>query len=108
MPNFFDLPKPLPTQEQFDDLIPDQGIKIERIISTGQKTPLGEWYDQDRDEWVIVMQGSAKLEYESGDIKVLEQGDHQLIPAHKKHRVAYTSTDPPCIWLAVHGPLISQ
>ncbi|MGA1197849.1 MAG: cupin, partial [Candidatus Latescibacterota bacterium] len=66
MKNLFDLPNPLPNQEQFDDLIPDQGVKIERIISTGQTTPNGEWYDQDRDEWVILLQGQATLEYESG------------------------------------------
>ena len=108
MSNIFDVPIPLPTQEQFDDLIPDQGVKIERIVSTGQTTPKGEWYDQDRDEWVIVVQGDAKLEYENGQIETLQQGAHRLIPAHKKHRVAHTSTDPPCIWLAVHGQLTSK
>jgi cupin 2 domain-containing protein len=107
MKNLFDLPNPLPNQEQFDDLIPDQGVKIERIISTGQTTPNGEWYDQDRDEWVILLQGQATLEYESGPPQSLQSGDHILIPAHKKHRVTHTSTDPPCIWLAVHGSLTS-
>jgi cupin 2 domain-containing protein len=106
MPNLFNLPDPLPTQEQFDTLIPDHGVKIERILSTGQITPEGEWYDQDRDEWVILLQGNAKLEYEDGQTLSLKSGDHILIPAHKKHRVVYTSTDPPCIWLAVHGALM--
>jgi cupin 2 domain-containing protein len=107
MKNLFDLPHPLPQQEQFDNLIPDMGVKIERIISTGQTTPQGEWYDQDRDEWVILLQGQATLAYQSGQTLSLQTGDHILIPAHQKHRVTHTSTDPPCIWLAVHGPLTS-
>ena len=108
MKNLFDLPNPRPNHEQFDDLIPDHGVKIERIISTGQTTPKGEWYDQDHDEWVILIQGQATLEYEKGHTVSLQSGDHILIPAHQKHRVAHTSTDPPCIWLAVHGALTSK
>lgn len=105
MHNLFDLPNPLPSQEQFDALIPNQGVKIERIISVGHTTPVGEWYDQDQDEWVALLQGQATLEYEKGPPHTLQAGDHIFIPAHKKHRVTYTSTDPPCIWLAVHGTL---
>jgi len=103
--NFFTLPDPLPPDEQFEDLIPDRGVKIERIISTGQVTPQGQWYDQDRDEWIILIQGKAIIEYEDGKILQLCPGDHLLIPTHQKHRVAYTDTDPPCIWLAIHGAL---
>lgn len=103
--NLFSLPDPLPSEEQFDDLIPDLGVKIERIISTGQTTPQGQWYNQDRDEWVVLLQGQATITYENGNTASLTSGDHLFIPAHQKHRVAYTSTDPPCIWLAVHGKL---
>lgn len=106
MHNIFDLPNPLPTNEQFDDLIADHGVKIERIISTGQTTPEGEWYDQDRDEWVLLLQGTAELTYETGHRVSLKSGDTLLIPAHQKHRVTYTSTNPPCIWLTVHGNLL--
>jgi len=106
MHNLFDLPNPLPTNEQFDDLIADHGVKIERIISTGQTTPEGEWYDQDRDEWVVLLQRTAEVTYEAGHRVALESGDALLIPAHQKHRVTYTSTNPPCIWLAVHGSLL--
>ena len=103
MTNIFDLPSSLTNQELFESLVSADNILIERIISTGQTTPPGEWYDQDRDEWVILLQGSASLAYADGtDIK-LTTGDYLFIPAHQKHRVEYTSSEPPCIWLAVHG-----
>jgi cupin 2 domain-containing protein len=83
-------------------LIKTPNILIEKIISTGQKTPEGQWYDQDRDEWVILLQGQATLAYEDGTIIELLPGDYLHIKAHQKHRVEATSIDPPCIWLAVH------
>lgn len=104
-PNLYDLPTPLPAGELFADLIPDTGVKIERIVSGGQSTPEGEWYDQERDEWVALIQGNAVLVYEDGSELALGAGDHVLIPAHTRHRVASTSSEPPCIWLAVHGRL---
>ena len=103
--NLYDLPHPLPPEELFSDLIPDAGVKVERIVSSGQSTPEGEWYDQDRDEWVALVQGEAVLQYANGSHLVLNAGDHVLIPAHTRHRVASTSAEPPCIWLAVHGML---
>ena len=103
MTNIFDLPSSLPNQELFESLVSADNILIERIISTGQATPPGEWYDQDRDEWVILLQGFASLAYADGTNIKLVTGDYLFIPAHQKHRVEYTSSDPPCIWLAVHG-----
>ena len=103
--NLYDLPDPMPSEELFTDLIPDAGVKIERIVSSGQSTAEGEWYDQHRDEWVALIQGSAVLHYDDGTEVTLNAGDHVLIPAHRKHRVARTSESPPCIWLAVHGML---
>ena len=103
--NLYDLPDPLPDAETFTDLLPDRGVKIERIVSSGQTTPAGEWYDQDRDEWVVLIQGAAVLEYEDGETLRLGAGDHVLIPAHRRHRVNYTSRTPPCIWIAVFGRL---
>jgi cupin 2 domain-containing protein len=103
MPNFFELPENLPSQELFQPIV-DGGVLIERIISTGQTTPVGEWYDQPRDEWVMLLQGEARLGYEDGSTIALHPGDYVLIPAHQKHRVEFTSTEPPCIWLAVHYP----
>ena len=103
--NLFDLPDPLPESEVFTDLIPERGVKIERIVSRGQNSPEGQWYDQDRDEWVVLIQGEAVLEYEGGEKLRLDAGDHVLIPAHCRHRVDFTSRTPPCIWVAVFGKL---
>lgn len=80
-------------------------VLIERIVSHGHQTPDGEWYDQEKDEWVVLLQGNARLAYADGTEEELKAGDFLLLPAHKKHRVNFTSTTPPCIWLAVHGRL---
>jgi cupin 2 domain-containing protein len=104
--NLFDLPDTLPDKEWFESLIPDCGVLIERIISTGQVTPPGEWYDQERDEWVVLLQGEATLSWEYGRVLDLVAGDAILIPARERHRVEKTSVHPPCIWLAVHGRLM--
>ena len=102
MPNLFTLPEPLPSEETFETLINSSGVHIERIISTGQTTPADQWYDQSEDEWVVLLQGDAVLSYEDGSSLPLTVGDYVLIPAHTRHRVAYTSQSPPCIWLAIH------
>ena len=104
-PNLFGLPNPLPEDEEFTELFHSKDLRIERIVSTGQTTPEGQWYDQDEDEWVALIQGEAVLEYENGERLNLSAGDHVLLPAHCRHRVAYTSPQPPCIWLAVFGKL---
>ena len=105
MANLFNLPLNLPDGELFEPLIINNSILIERIISTGQTTPAGDWYNQDKDEWVILLQGRATLSYFDGSTLTLQAGDYVLIPAHQKHRVEYTSTEPACIWLAIHGNL---
>jgi len=100
--NLFDLPQPLPQSELFETLCTFGGAKLERIISQGQITPPGEWYDQAQDEWVLLVQGQAHLRFENGKIQELQTGDWLLIPAHHRHRVEYTSSQPVCIWLALH------
>lgn len=91
------------SQEAFDDLLDVPGLRIERIVSHGQKSPSGFWYEQDKDEWVIVLQGSASLQIEGHDAAVvLAPGDHYWLPAGLRHRVDSTSPDGPTIWLAVH------
>ncbi len=100
--NIFNLPQNLPDDEYFEPLLSNPHVLIERIISTGQTTPPDQWYDQKRDEWVLLLQGEAKLGYEDGSMKTLTAGDWIFIPARQKHRVEYTSPQPPCIWLAVH------
>lgn len=77
------------------------GVRIERIISRGQVSPQNFWYDQLEDEWVAVLQGSGVLEWTDGTQTTMAAGDWLMIPAREKHRVAQTSLNPPCIWLAV-------
>lgn len=90
--------------ERFDTLLSRQGIRIERIVSHGQSSPAGFWYDQPQDEWVVVLHGSAELEIQGENgIRRLGPGDYLLIPAHCRHRVA--RTEQPTIWLAVHVEL---
>jgi cupin 2 domain-containing protein len=78
-------------------------FKLERIISQGQKTPPGEWYDQDTNEWVILLSGSAGLLFEGEtDVCVMHPGDYIHIPAHQRHRVEWTDLKKKTIWLALH------
>ena len=106
--NLYDIPALLPVDELVETLAGGPGVTIERIVSSGQASPPGFWYDQEKDEWVALLQGSAVLEYAGGRSLTLRAGDGLLIPAHEKHRVAWTSADPPCIWLAVHGALTGK
>ncbi len=76
---------------------------VERIVSTGQSTPPGEWLVQERDEWVAVLRGTAELSFADGTRTPLSTGDHVLVAAGMRHRVESTSVEPPCIWLAVHA-----
>lgn len=101
--NIFSLPEELPDKELTDLLCQNKSFRIERIVSSGQTSPEGFWYDQDEDEWVVVLQGSAKLRFYNGRAVSLNKGDHFYIPAHLKHRVEYTSKTPKCIWLCVFG-----
>jgi cupin 2 domain-containing protein len=105
MHNIYELPLELPKLEIFEAIASSQDVMIERIISTGQTTPAGQWYDQEHDEWVILLQGEAEIAYDDDTRVKLKVGDYLMIPKHQKHRVEYTSSQPPCIWLAVHGKL---
>ncbi|MDJ0950605.1 MAG: cupin domain-containing protein [Alphaproteobacteria bacterium] len=89
--------------ELFETLMERPGFKLERIVSTGQASPPGFWYDQDRAEWVLVLQGRAGLRIAGEPApRDLRPGDHVLIPAHVRHRVEYTDPDRPTVWLAFH------
>ena len=100
---FFELPEVLPEEfELFDSIISNENITIERIISTGQRTPDGQWLQQDKDEWVLLLQGESELSFENGRKKSLMSGDYVLIPKNQRHRVERTSKEPLCIWLAVY------
>ena len=90
-------------EEHFDRLCETPTVRLERVVSTGQTTPPGEWYDQPGDEWVGVLQGTATLQIEGEtDPRELAPGDWLLLPAHCRHRVERTDSDPPTVWLALH------
>jgi cupin 2 domain-containing protein len=89
--------------EQIDALVANENLRIERIVSTGQASPPGFWYDQEWCEWVLVVTGSAGLLLEGeAEPRILRPGEYLLIPAHRRHRVAWTDVEPPTVWLAVH------
>ncbi|MBE0662281.1 MAG: cupin domain-containing protein [Bacteroidales bacterium] len=102
--NIFNLEKYVndSEKEMFEILLSGNNFKVERIVSTGHITPEGKWYDQQLDEWVLLIQGQARLEFDNNEIIELIPGDYLMIPAHTRHRVAFTSTEPKCIWLAIH------
>ncbi len=90
-------------EEIVTELLVRPGLRIERIVSTGQVSPADFWYDQPWDEWVAVLAGAARLRFEGEpEDRRLVPGDHVFIPAHVRHRLEWTSADPPTIWLAVH------
>ncbi len=79
------------------------GAQIERIISTGQASPPGFWYDQDNTEWVFLIAGSACLLFEGeASSRVLRPGDYLEIPAHRRHRIEWTAADEATVWLVAH------
>lgn len=101
--NIFDIPKNLPKNfELFQSIISNDNLSIERIISTGQKTPDNQWLEQDKNEWVILLQGEAEMQFEDGISRILIAGDYLNIPKSTKHKVLRTTSEPACIWLAVH------
>ncbi len=97
-----DVPENLPA-EQILSLAEFSGGKIERIVSTGQASPPGFWYDQDAAEWVFLVAGSAGLLIDGESAaRVLGPGDFVEIPSHVRHRVEWTDAEKPTIWLAIH------
>lgn len=97
---FASLPDSL-LEEEFTPLLSTKSIRVERILSNGQITPENEWYDQEENEWVCLIQGKAKLFIENKGEVTLNTGDHILLPAHEKHRVTWTAPDQITIWLAI-------
>src|SRR5262245_5668785 len=98
---FRDLP-PRADEEVFTELLTREGVRIERIVSTGQSTPADKPYDQEHDEWVLLLAGSAGLWIEGEGERDLRPGDHVLIAAHRRHRVTRTAKGGPSSWLAIH------
>ena len=99
---FAQLPKDTGT-EVFEALLERPGFRLERIVSTGQATPPGEWLQQEEDEWVLLLSGGAAIRFEGeSDDREMKPGDYLLIPSRCRHRVAWTAADDVTIWLALH------
>ena len=103
MRNIFDLSTlDFSGDEEITEILSQgKGLRIERIVSCGQVSEDDFWYDQPEHEFVMVLQGEAKIMFENRGEQFLHQGDYLVIPPHQKHRVVYTSVNPKCIWLAV-------
>ena len=96
--------QPLPdsAEETFQTLLSMPGLHIERIVSYGHCSQEGFWYDQEDNEWVLLLSGAARLEIEGQGIVEMTPGVYINIPAHLRHRVDWTDPSQATIWLAVH------
>lgn len=89
--------------EEFIEVLAEKStVRIERIVSRGHATPDGEWFDQESSEFVVLLKGAARLEYDDGGVQNLEPGDWLVIPPHRRHRVDWTLENTETVWLAVH------
>ncbi len=101
--NLFAVPSRKLADEDVMVLAQSPGARIERIVSTGQASPPGFWYDQDDAEWVFLIAGSGCLLFEGeANSRELRPGDYVEIPAHCRHRVVWTAPDQATVWLVVH------
>ena len=96
------IPERLP-EELVTTILQAGNFRLQRIVSQGHASPPGFWYDQDDNEWVVVLEGRAAVQFE-GDAEavILERGSHLNIPAHVRHRVAWTDPQGKTVWLAIH------
>jgi cupin 2 domain-containing protein len=99
---FAEIPAHL-SEELCEALVQRPGFTLERIVSRGHATPAGQWYDQEREEWVLVVKGRGRLRF-AGRAEAVEmrEGDYVHIPAHCRHRVEETDPDQETLWLALH------
>lgn len=101
---FVGLPPAASPAEQFDILWPGAHVRVERIVSWGHATALGERFDQENDEWVVLLSGAARLQIEGQSEPLnLRSGDWAFLPARLRHRVEWTDLAGPTVWLAVHA-----
>ncbi|HWL81307.1 MAG TPA: cupin domain-containing protein [Roseomonas sp.] len=97
--------RPGPGEECFHELLTaPEGARVERILSRGAASPPGSWYEQDWDEFVLLLSGAAVLAFPDGSERRLEAGDYAILPALCRHRVAWTDPAGETLWLAVHMP----
>ncbi len=99
---YADIPDTIP-KEIFETILEAKAFRLERIVSDGRQTPEGKWYDQDKNEWVILLEGSAGLLLEGEEEPiVLKPGDYLNLPAKIRHQVLWTDPHEKTIWLALH------
>ena len=99
---FKNIPGDLP-EEVVEIIVKTDSVRIERIVSRGHSSPENFWYDQEKNEYVILLKGKARVLFENNkDIVVLNPGDYLNIPANVKHRVEWTSLEEDTVWLAVY------
>lgn len=101
--NLFTGIPPKLSEELCTVLCRGKGVRIQRIVSEGQSSPEGFWYDQEEHEWVVLLEGRAAVQFEGEPQPTeLERGSYLNIPAHRRHRVAWTSPTEKTVWLAIH------
>jgi len=89
-------------EESIEVLLETKAVRIERIVSKGNASPPGFWYDQDKDEFVMLLEGGAGILFEAkAELKIMKPGDYLHIPAHAKHRVEWTDPLKETVWMAV-------
>jgi len=95
---------PIDLPGEFVEQIGGRGsVRIERIVSRGHSSPPGFWYDQDQEEWVLLLKGAAAIRFDARDQVIeLREGAYLSIPAHTRHRVEWTQSDTETVWLAIH------
>jgi len=101
---FSGIPEKLKNEQEelFETLLQTPGFRMERIVSQGQCSPEGFWYDQNENEWVMLLAGKAGLRLAGEEVVVLQPGDHINIPRHCRHRVEWTDPDQETVWLVVY------
>lgn len=100
---FEQLPEHLQSDERFEKLLEQPGLRIERIVSSGQASPAGYWYEQATAEWVLLLQGSAGLRFaDEAEERRLQCGDWLYIEPRRRHRVEWTDQSGTTVWLAIH------
>ncbi len=100
--NIFELIPDEISNELFENILTNENIRIERIVSKGHASPASGWYDQEEHEWVIVLKGEAKIELENQATVHLVGGSYLNIPARTRHKVSWTDSGTETIWLAIY------
>ena len=98
---FDDIPVELP-DELIEVLVQSDDVRVERILSRGHSSPDDFWYDQETNEFVLLLKGRAGLKFEDKEDVIMEAGDYLDIKAHTRHRVEWTANDEDTLWLAIH------